>query len=115
MANPYEQLIGVMRTEGAKYNPSVFSIGKVISLEPLQISLGKLPLNKNNLLINTMLLEHNRDFKLPTTTITSDNNLNSIEIESGTVKLKTKLKVGSLVIVYPIEDNQKYIVFCEVV
>ena len=74
-------------------------IGRVISVEPLQIMIKDLPLFRNNLYINPDLLEHTKEI------VSNDND---------TIRFKTSLKADDLVAVCGTSLN-KYIVLCKLI
>ena len=50
--DPYVEIIKTMRKEGSANNPMGLMIGKVVSVEPLRVSLGDVELERENLLID---------------------------------------------------------------
>lgn len=74
-------------------------IGRVVSVEPLQIMVKDLPLFRNNVYINPDLLEHEKEI--------IDNDRNSIQF-------KTSLKADDLVAVVG-TSIKKYIVLCKLI
>ena len=120
--NPYESIINNMRNEGSKYNVPIMGVGIVRCLEPLQIDYAGLSLAREDLYINSLLLEYERQFTIPTqstsgTTSGTDPNgsVTSVGFSNKKIIQHIKLKVGSRVVLQPIENEQKYIVLCEVV
>ena len=60
MNSPFSNLIGLLREEGKFYNDPSFYFAKVISELPnLKVVLNDMELNKNNLLIDSLLLNTN--------------------------------------------------------
>ena len=58
MNDPYNQILGLMREEGAFHNEPPFFIGEVISPLPnLKIKVNDIDLDKNNLKIDKWLLD----------------------------------------------------------
>lgn len=55
--NPYDGLLGMMQSEGARLNPPSICIGEVITDNPLSIKVDELLLEQENLLIADFLLE----------------------------------------------------------
>lgn len=84
-------------------------IGRIISFEPLQIMIGELPLYKENLYINSDLLDHTKEF----TTLTGTVGDKIITISDGCISFKTPLKDGILVALRQINKN-KYLVICKI-
>lgn len=74
-------------------------IGRVISVNPLQIMVKDLPLFRNNVYINPDLLEHQREI---------------ISKESSSIRFKTALKADDLVALVGTKTN-KYIVLCKLI
>lgn len=85
-------------------------IGKVISINPLQISVGGLPLTKENVYINPTLLEHTMDF----TTLTGTIGDSQTTISNGSILFKSNLHEKDLVALR-LMKNGKYLVRCKVV
>ena len=104
--------------------PIGMEIGKVVSVFPkLEIRVGELPLNKNNLFINKELLQHNRKFILPQTVATGGmtnanigehgshtHTLQNVEIKEGVAMLETLFTEGDFVLLQAINEEQKYVV-----
>lgn len=101
-------ILNIMRTQGAKDNPPSLMLGKVSCINPILVQIGDLQLDKDDLYINKTLLEYNRDINL-SITVASDT------VVVNSLPCKTLLKTDSIVVLYPIENNQKYIVLCEVI
>ncbi len=106
-----EIFLGILNTQQEKNTKDEpMEIGKVISLEPLEIEIEGLPLYSNNILINPYLLEWNEEVNI-TTSIAADHTHNISIIHHP-----SKLKIGSYVYCYGTEYNdagksyQKYIV-----
>ena len=60
MNSPFSNLIGLLREEGKFYNEPSFYFAKVISELPnLKVVLNDMELGKNNLLIDSLLLNTN--------------------------------------------------------
>ena len=61
MNNPFNSLIDAIREEGKFYNEPSFYFAKVTSELPnLRVLINDMELNKNNLLIDSILLDTNR-------------------------------------------------------
>ncbi|NFI05990.1 DUF2577 domain-containing protein [Clostridium botulinum] len=86
------------------------SIGRVISTSPLQIMKKDLPLFRENLYINSELLEHTREFKSLTGTIGDK----GITISNGSILFESSLKENDLVALREITKN-KYLVMFKIV
>lgn len=85
-------------------------IGKIISIEPLQIDLKGLPLFKENLYINSSLLEHTREFN----TLSGTAGDGTITISNGSIYFKSSLNIGDLVSLRSM-GNKKYLVMSRIV
>ena len=97
-----EILINGNREDGKYYNSPSICVGIIKSVNPIQITYGELPLNKNNLLINKQLLDWTETVNITTDTVgTHNNTITSIEHKSC-------LKIGDSVLLYPI--GEKYAV-----
>ncbi|MDB0438445.1 DUF2577 family protein [Clostridioides difficile] len=58
MANPINEFIGIIREEGKYHNQPSFFIGKITSKLPdLKVSLNNMILDKENLLIDSWILD----------------------------------------------------------
>ena len=82
------------KTSNDYINIKELGIGKVISLEPLQILNGQLPLFKENLYINPDLLENTREF----TTLTGTIGGSTTTITNGSISFENQLKENDLVV-----------------
>lgn len=107
MADQYDKFIGLVRTQGAKYNPPQISLGKIISVVPLQlVNSDGMPLSDNNLYISKDLLEWDEIVNITTSTNGEPSHTHTV----NTIHHPSKFNIGNSVILYPTEDNQKYIV-----
>lgn len=86
------------------------NIGRVISINPLQIMKKDLPLFKENLYINEELLKHTRNFE----TITGTVGDKGITISNGSILFESSLKENDLVALREITKN-KYLVMFKIV
>ncbi|WP_252214399.1 DUF2577 family protein [Clostridium sp. VAP41] len=86
------------------------NIGRVISINPLQIMNNKLPLFRENLYINEELLEHTREFKNLTGTVGDKTET----IFNGSILFESNLKEKDLVALREITKN-KYLVMFKIV
>ena len=65
--NPIASIVNAMQTEGARFNPPSLCVGKVIQPEPLQIQVGDLMLDREDLLVSDILLNsYSRNIQLAT-------------------------------------------------
>lgn len=74
-------------------------IGRVISVEPLQIMAKDLPLFRNNIYINADLLENTKEI---------------LDIEKDSITFKNSLRAGDMVALVA-AANDKYIVLCKLI
>ena len=92
-----------LRTVGTESRQSIeineIEIGRVISVDPLQIMIKDLPLFRGNIYINPELLEHTKEIN---------------DIESNTITFKPTLKADDLVACVGTQNN-KYIVLCKLI
>jgi hypothetical protein len=85
-------------------------IGRVISINPLQISVEGLPLTKDNIYINPTLLEHTMEV----TTLTGTIGDSQTTISNGSILFKSSLNEKDLVALR-LMKNGKYLVRCKIV
>lgn len=124
------KLLSIIRDEGSKNNIPYPSIGKVKSINPFLIQLNDLSLYKDDLYIpedllpNTTTGEITLDGTFNTANSTIKNPLNdnyNSELQSTTFKgkftasMSIQFKVGDLVVLLPLENKQKYVLFNKVV
>ena len=84
-----------------------FEIGKVISVDPLQILNGELPLFKENLYINPDLLANTIEF----TTLTGTIGDSTTTITNGSISFENKLKENDLVILRELNKTTYIVMF----
>ena len=91
-------------------------IGIVTSINPLQVCIGKLVLEKENLYINEELLEYERQFTIPeqsTTGKTSgtvpDGSVTSVGFNNKKIIMHFKLKINDLVALRKLEFEKYYL------
>ena len=99
-----QKAVNLLRKQGAYYNPSSICLGKIVSINPLQINYKNTPLNRNRLLISKHLLDWAETVECTTSTV--DNHSHNIT----TIKHKSILNVGDTVVLYEIEKNKKFLV-----
>ena len=97
----------VEKTSSSYINIKDFEIGKVISLEPLQIINGGLPLFKENLYINPDLLENTREF----TTLTGTIGDSITTITNGSISFENQLKENDLVVLREMNKTTYIVMF----
>ena len=106
MSNPYNELLGMMRKEGAFYNTQPLLLGRVTKPLPnLEILADKMPLYKDDLLINEWLLARNN---ISDTTSLSEGHTHKVSI-------KNILKVNDLVLLARFGNEEKLVVISKVV
>lgn len=136
MNEAIEGLVGLMRDQGSKNNPPSICIGKVISVDPLEIKTGDLLLTREDLLVSDILLNsYTRKIKANLSGIASGKtdstsggsgedsfSSHSHPINStlsyttnGEIVFETYLKVGDNIALIPTIDMQLYIAICKVV
>ena len=99
-----QKAVNLLREQGAYYNPSSICLGKIVSINPLQINYKNTPLNRNRLLISKHLLDWTETVE--STTSTEENHSHSVT----TIKHKSILNVGDTVVLYEIEKNKKFLI-----
>ena len=127
--NPYSEMVKLMQTHGAKYNPSSIQLGEVTSIEPLTIKTGDLQLNKNNLLMADYLhKEYTREIDIEQTTAVGSTDLQTVGdhgqhkhsitdvgINDGKIIYKKiGLKIGERVALIQLDDAA-FLILCKVV
>ena len=99
-----QKAVNLLRKQGAYYNSPDICLGKIVSIDPLQINYRNTPLNRNRLLINKHLLDWTETVEC--TTSTEENHSHSVTA----IKHKSMLNVGDTVVLYEIEKNKKFLV-----
>ena len=99
-----QKAVNLLREQGAYYNSPDICLGKIVSIDPLQINYRNTPLNRNRLLINKHLLDYTETVEC--TTSTEENHSHSVTA----IKHKSMLNVGDTVVLYEIEKNKKFLV-----
>ena len=103
-----EKLFGhIEKTSDNYIDIPKLEIGEVISLEPLQILNGELPLFQDNLYINPDLLENTREF----TTLTGTIGNSTTTITNGSISFKTQFKKGDLVVLKKMNKTTYMVMF----
>lgn len=97
----------VEKTSNSYIDVKEIEIGKIISIDPLQIVIGKLVLYKENLYINPDLLAHTREFIKLTGTVGD----NEITISNGSISFENNLSDEDLVVLKPIGENKYMLMF----
>ena len=95
-----QKAVNLLREQGAYYNSPDICLGKIVSINPLQINYKNTPLNRNRLLINKHLLDWTETVESTTSTV--ENHSHSIT----TINHKSILNVGDTVVLYEIEKNK---------
>lgn len=85
-------------------------VGRIISIEPLQIASGELVLYKENLYINHELLAHKKEFEILTGTVGD----NQITISNGSISFTGSLKEGDMVALKPVRRDKTYLVMFKI-
>ena len=106
--NPATGLLGLMRDQGAKQNPTVCLVGQVLSVTPLKVKAGGIELDGDDLLVNASLLAgYKRN-------ITYTGPVCETSGTSGVVELTNAgLAAGDTVLLIPSSDGQQYYLICK--
>jgi tmRNA-binding protein len=103
-----ERMFKVTENVSSNYiNVKDFEIGRVISVDPLQIVNGGLPLFKENLYINPDLLAHTREF----TTLTGTIGDSTTTITNGSIYFKSSLDKDDLVVLKEMNETTYMVMF----
>lgn len=100
-------LRNVERTSNNSIEIKEIEIGKVISIDPLQILNGELPLFSNNLYINPDLLANTKEF----TTLTGTIGGSTTTISNGSIYFSSQLKVNDLVALRELNKTTYIVMF----
>ena len=118
--NPYDDLLGLIRSEGKYHNPLTPLVGRITkindSLTDIEVSACQMPLYKDDLLIDKWLLDrHIEVFEDFTEGSHSHGDATGNGLHKHIIKepLNDKLKVGDLVVLVPYEE--KFIIISKVV
>lgn len=130
--DPYNTIVQSMREEGAASNPTPFFVGEVLTPNPLLIQVGDIQLEREDVLINEMLLSgHTRKLQLEHTSVTGDttassggsgyaeyashsHSINDMAIASGTYITLDDFQSGDKLVLLMSQDQQQFIVLCKV-
>ena len=99
-----QKAVNLLREQGAYYNSPDICLGKIVSINPLQINYKNTPLNRNRLLISKHLLDWTETVESTTNTVDSHSD------NITTIKHKSILNIGDTVVLYEIEKNKKFLV-----
>ena len=98
-----QKAVNLLREQGAYYNSPDICLGKIVSINPLQINYKNTPLNRNRLLISKHLLDWTETVE--STTSTEENHSHNIT----TIKHKSILKNRENILLYEREKNNKFL------
>lgn len=84
-------------------------IGRIVSVNPLEVISGELSLFKDNLYINPNLLDHTREFHVLTGTIGGS----TTTISNGSISFKSELNQDDQVALIKL-NKKKYLVLCKI-
>ena len=119
-SNPYNDFLGLMRSEGKYHNPLTPLVGKITkindTLSDIEVITHTMPLYKDDLLIDKWLLDrHIEVFEDFTEGSHSHGDTTGNGLHKHIIKepLNNKLKVGDLVLLVPYEE--KFIIISKVV
>ena len=106
--NGYEQIIKLMRQQGAAKNPSTLQLAEMTSATACKV--GALKLSKGDLLIP----EHLTNYKVKIDVVKAGNvanpTIDNLETEGAKIKVYGALKKGDLVLVQRLSDEKYAIV-----
>ena len=118
--NPYNDLLGLMRSEGKYHNPLVPIVGKITkvndNLSDIEVITHTMPLYKDDLMIDKWLLDrHIEVFEDYTQGNHTHGDATGEGLHKHIIKepLNNKLKVDDLVLLVPYEE--KFIIISKVV
>ena len=118
--NPYNDLLGLMRSEGKHYNPLTPLVGKITkvddALSDIEVITHTMPLYKDDLLIDKWLLDrHIEVFEDHTEGSHTHGDATGEGLHKHIIKepLNNKLQVDDLVLLVPYEE--KFIIISKVV
>ena len=119
--NPYDDLLGLIRSEGKYHNPLTPLVGRITKvnddLTDIEVLAYQMPLDKDDLLIDSWLLDrHTKQFIDETEgshTHGGDATGNGLHKHEIKEPLVDKLKVDDLVLLIPYEE--KFIITSKVV
>lgn len=130
--NPFITTIKLMRQNGEVNNPTPFFIGEVTSITPLIIQVGDIQLEREDVLINEILLAgYERKLELYTTNATGQtvnssggsgyaeyashsHGISNIAIKDGTYKTLDDFTKGDKLVLLMSQDQQQFVVLCKV-
>lgn len=120
-SNPYNDMLGLMRSEGKFYNPLTPKVGKITKvdaiLSDIEVITHTMPLYKDDLLIDAWIKDRHTkqfvDYTDGSHTHGGDTTGNGTHKHEMKEPLTDKLKVGDLVLLVPYED--KFIIASKVV
>ena len=129
--DPFYSMIGMMRKEGMVGNTVPFLIGTISSTDPLLVRVMGNQIGRENLKINTFLLEgYERRMQLATTQAVGQTTSRSggggydafashehaqstIGIPDGTFTTMDAFAIGDEVLLLVSEDGQQYVLVCK--
>jgi hypothetical protein len=116
--NPYSEIINALASPSYLSNKNNIEIGEVVSVDPFIIQIGKLQLDKDNLLIADYLMGHARQATLSSTPASGSAgqySISSIGIPKMDLEFKSSLEKGDKLAVLSTLDGQTFVILCKVV
>lgn len=120
--NAFTNILLLMKEQGYNKDSDIL-VGKVKSVSPLEIDLGKILLKEEDMFIPETLKDHELEIELTIDTLTGttkpagveshSHDLDKFNITKGKMKIKSPLKVNDGVIVF-VQDSNFYLI-CKVV
>ncbi|WP_158232834.1 DUF2577 family protein [Sporosarcina sp. P17b] len=107
--NPYSKLLEITKGKNKVIDRATDNvrIGEVVSASPLKITIGDLPIDRDNVLVSDYLLEeYKRDYKT--------NRYIPNGSDSGTMVFTDGIKVGDQLAILQTADKQLYIIIARV-
>ena len=118
-SNPYNDFLGLMRSEGKHYNPLTPKVGKITkiddSLTDIEVATHSMPLYKDDLLIDSWIKDRHVEKFIDYTEgshVHGDATGNGLHKHEMKEPLTDKLRVGDLVLLVPYEE--KFIIVSKV-
>lgn len=112
--NPYSAMLGVIRRDAQERAKSAWVLGIVRGVKPLKIEFSGKPLEGVELLVNPLLLKHERKLDEPDVTGILNGESVAGELHS-TAQHGDTLAPGDRVVMLPADDWQSFAVICKVV
>ena len=111
-----------MNKRGSQY--PTMEIGQVVSPSPLTVKIRDLQIGSEDIYVADYLLaDYTREFTFPPTSVNGQTNsadghthsLNTVGVVKEDITFLDTVELGDLLAVYPISDNQKYVILARLV